>query len=65
MIDIVVIEDEILAAEKLESLLKKISDDIRIVQRLESVERSVNWLNDHPSPDLIFLDIQLDDAISF
>lgn len=65
MIDIVIIEDEILAAEKLESLLKKISDDIRIVQRLESVERSVNWLNDHPSPDLIFMDIQLDDGISF
>lgn len=62
---IVVIEDERLAAEKLESLILQIDAQTEVVARLESVEESVNWLASHPSPDLIFMDIQLDDGISF
>jgi two-component SAPR family response regulator len=62
---IVVIEDERLAAEKLESLLKQVDAEINVVAKLESVEESVNWLASNPSPDLIFMDIQLDDGISF
>jgi DNA-binding LytR/AlgR family response regulator len=62
---VVIIEDERLAAEKLESLLKKVDIEIKVIAKLESVEDSVNWLTTNPSPDLIFMDIQLDDGISF
>jgi len=62
---VVIIEDERLAAEKLESLLKQVDVEINVIAKLESVEESVNWLAANPSPDLIFMDIQLDDGISF
>ncbi|MFW5756946.1 MAG: LytR/AlgR family response regulator transcription factor, partial [Tangfeifania sp.] len=62
---VVIIEDERLAAEKLESFLKQIDSEIEAVAKLESVEESVNWLTSNPAPDLIFMDIQLDDGISF
>lgn len=62
---VVIIEDERLAAEKLESLLKQVDAEIEVVAKLESVEESVNWLISNPNPHLIFMDIQLDDGISF
>lgn len=62
---IVIIEDEALAAEKLKRLLKHIQPDIEIICILESVEDSINWLASNDTPDLIFMDIQLDDGISF
>jgi DNA-binding LytR/AlgR family response regulator len=61
----VIVENERLAAEKLASLLEQIDKNIKIVVMLESVEESVNWFNANPSPDLIFMDIQLDDGVSF
>jgi DNA-binding LytR/AlgR family response regulator len=61
---VLIIEDEHLAAEKLEKMLLKIDSEIRVVARLESVIDSINWLSNN-KPDLIFLDIQLDDGISF
>lgn len=62
---VVIVEDEKLAAEKLSQLLKAIRPDIQILQVLESVDDAVNWFSDHSKPDLIFMDIQLDDGISF
>jgi DNA-binding LytR/AlgR family response regulator len=62
---IVIIEDERLAAQKLESLIRQIDAQTEVVAKLESVEDSINWLTLNPSPDLIFMDIQLDDGISF
>jgi DNA-binding LytR/AlgR family response regulator len=62
---ILIIEDERLAAEKLESLIRQIDAQAEVVAKLESVAESVNWLTSHSSPDLIFMDIQLDDGISF
>ncbi len=63
--NVLIIEDEHLAAEKLEKMLLSIDGDIQIEARLESVLDSINWFNTHNSPDLIFMDIQLDDGISF
>lgn len=62
---VVIIEDERLAADKLQSLIKQVDPEIEVKAKLESVEESVNWLASNPSPDLIFMDIQLDDGISF
>jgi len=63
--NILIIEDERLAADKLEKMLNEIDSEINILARLESVIDSINWLNSHEKPELIFLDIQLDDGISF
>ncbi len=62
---VVIVEDERLASKRLEDLLKKAGSGAEIVQKLESVEDAVNWFPNNPKPDLIFMDIQLDDGISF
>ncbi len=61
---VLIIEDEILAAEKLEQMLHNISPDIEVLAKLGSIKESVGWLIQHTA-DLIFLDIQLSDGISF
>jgi len=62
--NVVIIEDERLAADRLEELLKEIDSSIAVSARLVSVEQSVAWLRAH-TPDLIFLDIYLSDGLSF
>ncbi len=62
---VVIVEDERLAAEKLQRLLTLVDPEIEVLKILESVEESVNWFSENISPDLIFMDIQLDDGISF
>lgn len=62
---VLIIEDEHLAADKLKRLLLEIDSEIQILAMLESVVDSANWLSNNPAPDLIFMDIQLDDGISF
>ena len=62
---VLIIEDEYLAAEKLVQLLQQTEEQIEVLAILESVEDSVNWFVVNPSPDLVFMDIQLDDGISF
>jgi DNA-binding LytR/AlgR family response regulator len=61
----IIIEDEQLAANRLESLIKTCDNSIEIVTKLESVEESVYWFKNNPHPDLIFLDIHLEDGLSF
>jgi len=63
--NVVIIEDEILAAEKLVNQLQRLAPEVRVLTVLESVEEAINWLAGNPSPDLIFMDIQLEDGISF
>lgn len=62
--NILIIEDEKPALLKLISQLKKIDSGINIVQTLGSVKESMQWLQNHPHPDLILLDIQLSDGLS-
>lgn len=61
---IVIIEDEAYAARRLENLISEYSPDFKIVAWLESVHDSVEWFQNNPQPDLIFLDIHLEDDIS-
>jgi DNA-binding LytR/AlgR family response regulator len=60
----IIIEDERLAAERLEELIKEIDPSIEISAKLPSVEQSINYLK-QTKPDLILLDIQLEDGLSF
>jgi len=62
---ILIIENEKPAVSKLQYLLNKIDKNISIVGITETVEESINWLQNKPAPDLILIDIQLDDGISF
>ena len=60
-----IVEDEKVAAERLSGLIKKYDPTIDITVIIQSVENAVQWLNTHEAPDLIFMDIQLSDGLSF
>lgn len=60
-----IIEDEKLAAERLIELIGKFDSRIEVKKVLDSVEKSVEWFNSNPHPDLVFMDIQLADGLSF
>ncbi|MBK0402788.1 response regulator transcription factor [Adhaeribacter sp. BT258] len=62
---VVIIEDEALAAKRLESLLMRYDKNITVLAVLSSVKESVKWLSSNPQPDLFFMDIHLDDGQSF
>jgi two-component system LytT family response regulator len=63
---VLIIEDEQPAAEKLERYLLKYDSTIQIVARFDSVKSSATWLNENQQlVDLIFMDIQLIDGLSF
>ena len=61
--NVLIIEDEKPAARRLSRMLAEL--DIEVQQMLHSVEESLNWLQNNTHPDLIFLDIQLSDGLSF
>ncbi|MEP6617536.1 MAG: response regulator, partial [Ginsengibacter sp.] len=61
---ILIIEDEILVAESLIRLLKKLEPAAVITGPLTSVKATVQWLDSQPEPDLIVSDIQLADGTS-
>jgi len=62
---ILIIENEKPAADKLSRLLKNIDKNIEIIGISETVEDSVNILQSVSKPDLILMDIQLDDGLCF
>ena len=62
----VIIEDEINAFEYLAEIAKDVIPSMQLIQHLDSVEDSINWFHGNKdSIDLIFLDIQLSDGLSF
>jgi DNA-binding LytR/AlgR family response regulator len=63
--NILIIEDEKPAANRLIKLLEPHFIGILPIANLDTVTRSVAWLSQNPEPDLIFCDIQLADGISF
>lgn len=60
-----IIEDETAAAVNLQAVLKEVDPTIEIVATLESVVESIDWLRNHPQPELLFADIHLADGDSF
>lgn len=65
MIKAVIIEDERTALDNLVHHIQLTKEPVSIVAELETVEDSVHWLSNNPSPDLIFMDIHLKDGVSF
>jgi DNA-binding LytR/AlgR family response regulator len=63
--EILIIEDEQLGAEKLMRLLTSIDSSIQVVGNTRSIKSSVEWLLQHRHPDIILMDIELTDGQSF
>ena len=63
--NIIIIEDEVAAAQNLRAILGELTVDTTLLAVLESVEEAVVWLRHHPDPDLAFVDVQLADGLSF
>ncbi len=63
--NVLVVENEIPAADKIVRLLKKIDKSVTILGVIETVEETINRLQERPQPDLILMDIQLDDGLCF
>jgi len=62
---VLIIEDEAPAFRRLQKILEEVDPTIEIVEVIDTVEDSVRWLRNHTAPELIFMDIQLSDGISF
>ena len=62
---VVIIEDEHLTAERIRTLLHQIDPSVKVLATIESVKTAVQWFTQNENPDLVFMDIQLADGISF
>lgn len=63
MIQALIIEDEKPSARRLQRMLEK--ENLQVLGQLHSVEDALKWFQENPHPELIFLDIQLSDGLSF
>lgn len=64
MTQVLLLEDEPLAANDIENILLKFRPDYEIVKIIGSVKKAINWLQSE-NPDLILSDIQLADGTCF
>src|SRR5665647_248275 len=65
MYKVLIIEDEKPAADWLKQLVQKFDPRISVLAIIDSVSGAVEWLQQNPVPDLVFMDIQLADGLSF
>lgn len=65
MLNTLIIEDELRPARTLQRLLQEVRPEAQVLAHLESVADTVAWLQEHPAPDLLFMDIHLSDGSSF
>jgi DNA-binding LytR/AlgR family response regulator len=63
--NLLIIENEKPASDRLIRILNKIDRSITILGVIETVEGAINRLQEKPQPDLILMDIQLDDGLCF
>ncbi|MBC8343637.1 MAG: response regulator transcription factor [Bacteroidetes bacterium] len=62
---VLIIEDEVLAASRLSKMLGEINSQIEITDVIDSIGSALKWFKKNKEPDLLFLDIQLSDGLSF
>lgn len=63
--NVVIVEDELVAAQKLQRLIDQQAADFQVVAVLQSVEDSIEWFTLNDAPDLVFMDIHLADGSAF
>jgi DNA-binding LytR/AlgR family response regulator len=61
----VIIEDEEIIANVLLSKIKKVAPDVEVIAILPSLKTARRWFGENAEPDLLFMDIQLSDGVSF
>ena len=61
----IIIEDEKVAAARMSGLIRNYDPEMEILEVIQSVNKTVEWLNTNKAPDLIFMDIQLADGLCF
>ncbi len=61
----VIVEDEEFAAKRLGQMVNELAPEIHVETTLNSVESGTQWFSINEQPDLIFLDIQLNDGYGF
>ena len=61
----VIVEDEPIASRRLANLIGELAPEMQIVGQVNSVENGNHWFQENELPDLIFLDIQLNDGYGF
>lgn len=62
---IIIIEDELKAAKSLANMISKLRPAATVTAQLQSIESAISYFSEHEQPDLIFMDIQLSDGLSF
>ena len=62
---ILIVEDEPLASAQLAANIAVLKPGAQIMAVCDTVKSAVNWLQNNPSPDLSFFDIQLGDGLCF
>ncbi len=63
--NVVIIEDEHLAYQRMAKLMKEIVPISQIVAHHDTVESAWKWFTHNPLPDLVLLDVQLSDGTAF
>lgn len=63
--NVVIVEDEHLISQRITELLHHIDPEIKILESIDTVKRAVDWFSRNEKPDLVFMDIQLADGLSF
>lgn len=62
---VIILEDEKLSAEHLQTMLKRVEPSIKVLQVFDSVKKSVEYFKKNNDAELLFVDIHLADGISF
>jgi len=63
--NILIIEDESLLAKELQATIAEVDSSLKVVELIPSLKTARKWFMQNPEPDIIFMDIQLSDGISF
>jgi two-component SAPR family response regulator len=63
--NVLIIEDETLLAKELQATISEVDEEMKVVDMLPSLKVSRKWFLNNPEPDIIFMDVQLSDGISF
>lgn len=61
----VIIEDESIIAGELQQKIATVAADVRVADVIPSLKTARKWFMQHAEPDLLFMDIQLSDGVSF
>ena len=61
----VIIEDESIIAQELQNKIKLVAPDVKVIAVLAGITQAKQWLSENLLPDLLLMDIQLGDGVSF